>query len=150
MEMRRSYEGPEVVSQPRPQELPSPTAQYPYYGQYDSQPASQYGFPSPPPHYGYGHDKGHVGSGVNPVATPHNSSRKRWWIIGIVVLVVVVAAVGGAVGGTLGSRRKADGTRYVMFFDLRVAFRNCSSVVLMAMPRIQFADTPVALRLLLL
>ena len=123
MELRRSYEGPEVVPQPHPQGLPLETVQYPSYAQQHSQAPSPYGYPSPPPQYGRGHEKGYVALEPNTTRRGLDTkNHRKWWIIGIVLLLVVAATVGGGVGGTIGSKKKVENVRYA-----RHAF--CSHVV---------------------
>jgi hypothetical protein len=103
MELRRSHEGPEVVPQPSPQELPSHAVEYPHYAQHHPT--------APPPQYSKDHDKAKDVYHPSSEDVQSKRSRRKWWVIGIVLLLVVGAAVGGGVGGSL-SNKKTHNARY--------------------------------------
>ena len=93
IEVHRFNDAPEAVSQ-------SP----PYFTNKTSHAYYESGYvPSPSPGHN-GKDARYVeindAIGTSDVST-RKSSRRKWWIVGIVVLIVVLAGVGGAIGGVL-------------------------------------------------
>jgi hypothetical protein len=92
---------PELVVQ-APEVVPKDTARYDHPG-HASQPDFHYG---PPPQYSSGKELYHG-------EVPSHKSRRKWWIIGVILAIVVVAAaIGGGVGGALGNKKNKN-ARYV-------------------------------------
>jgi hypothetical protein len=105
MEVRRSHESPEVLNLTSSYGINAP---HPHHQQYSSHSTSPYGLPSPPPGYEQGQGKSYAENSTIPLSHDKPKSKRKWWIVGGVVLVAIGAAIGGGVGGTLGNRSKPD------------------------------------------